>query len=379
MKESYRICSKTVMDTSDPEISFDDHGISNHYYNFVQNILPNWHPNEHGKYILDSTIQSIKNSSSKHSYNCILGLSGGLDSSYLLHKVVTEFGLKPLVFHVDAGWNTDTSVHNINCLIDSLGLDLFTEVINWDEMRRFQLAMFRSGLPHLDIPQDMAFISVLYKFASKYNIKYILNGGNIATESILMPLSILYWGTDMRHVNHILNNFLDGELPTFPFSSVFYHKFYLRFIKQIKVVKPLNLLPFNKVDAINELSTLYGWRPYPQKHFESSFTRFLEGHWLPSRFNYDMRRNQFSSLILSGQLSRSSALSALEKPSLSPKSISSEYEYIASKLSISTDELIHFHKLPLKYYWDYKNSYRLFSLGESVLSRLLKTQRGGAF
>lgn len=377
--KNYQICVKTVMDTSDPSISFDSQGISNHFHNYHKNVKPNWHLGPQGKEALEDIVKTIKSSSSSHEYNCILGLSGGLDSSYMLHKMVTEYNLKPLVFHVDAGWNTDTAVHNINQLVDGLNLDLFTEVINWDEVRRFQLAMFRSGLPHLDLPQDIAFISTLYSYCDKYNIKYILNGGNISTESVLMPLEILYWGTDMRHVRDILSKHLDGELPTFPFTNILYHKIYLRYLRNVKVVKPLNYMPFNKSSATAELVKEYGWRPYPQKHFESRFTRFFEGFWLLNRFNYDMRRNQLSSLILSDQISRDSALDILTKPPLTSEESAKDFDYVSSKLQITVDELTSYLHSPLKYYWDYKNSKSLFDFGSKILNKLSPTQRGGAF
>ena len=193
LAQKYRICRKTVMDTSDPGITFDDDGISNHYWEYHNFIKHNWYQGDDGKRKLSSMIEKIQESGKGKDFDCILGLSGGLDSSYMLHKVVTEYNLRPLVFHVDGGWDTEIAVNNINCLVDKLSLDLYTEVIDWEEMRDFQLAMFKSGVPHLDVPQDMAFISVLYKFAKREGIKYILNGGNISTESVLMPLEILYW------------------------------------------------------------------------------------------------------------------------------------------------------------------------------------------
>tara|TARA_B100000212_G_C27181436_1_gene450488 strand:+ start:103 stop:642 length:540 start_codon:yes stop_codon:yes gene_type:complete len=177
----YNICSKTVVDITDPNIKFDSNGISNHYWD-AKNIAERyWHPNEYGKYQLSSIISEVKQSSLHKTYDCIIGLSGGIDSSYMLHKMVVDYGLRPLVFHVDGGWNSEIAVNNINNLVDALDLELFTEVINWEEMRDFQLAMFKSGVPHLDIPQDMAFIGVLYKYAAKNGIKYIFNGGNIST------------------------------------------------------------------------------------------------------------------------------------------------------------------------------------------------------
>ena len=297
----------------------------------------------------------------------------------MLHTAVKELGLRPLVFHVDGGWNSELAVNNIQVLVEKLGVDLFTEVIDWDEMREFQLAMFRSGVPHLDVPQDMAFISTLYKFANHHGIKHILNGGNISTECVLMPLDILYWGTDMRHINDIISKHSTATFKRYPFMNVLYHKVFLRYLKGIKTFKPLNFIRFRKQQAIDFLIEDYGWKPYPQKHFESRFTAFFEGYWLPSRFAYDMRRNQFSSLILTGQMNRDEALALLETPSFDDNTILKECRYVASKLGISEDELMGFHEMPKKFYWDYKNSQSLFRIGEAVLRKLSITRRGGAF
>jgi N-acetyl sugar amidotransferase len=324
-------------------------------------------------------VKTMKQFGKGRDFDCIMGLSGGADSSYMLHMMVTEFGLRPLVFHVDGGWNSEIAVNNINGLIDKLGLDLFTEVVNWEEMRNFQLAMFKSGVPHIDIPQDMAFIGVLYKFAEKHGIKYILNGGNISTECVQTPMQILYWGTDMMQIRDILNRYGTVPMRTYPFSSIFYHKFYLRYFRGVKVFKPLNFMSYNKQDAMDEMVRNYSWKPYPQKHFESRFTRFFEGYWLPTRFGFDMRRRELSSLILTGQMTREDALSQLEYPPIDPVVADQEFNYVASKLAISVDELRGYHAIPKKFYWDYRNQRLLFDWGEKVLSVIAGTRRGGAY
>jgi N-acetyl sugar amidotransferase len=308
-----------------------------------------------------------------------MGLSGGADSSYMLHVMVTEFGLRPLVFHVDGGWNSELAVHNINCLIDKLGLDLYTEVINWEEMRDFQLAMFKSGVPHLDIPQDHAFIAVLYKFARQHGIEYILNGGNVSTECVRNPLQYFYWGTDLWQIRDILSRFGTAPMRTYPFSSIFYHKLYLPYFHGLKVLKPLNLVPYVKSEAMQVLEREYGWKSYPQKHFESRFTRFFEGYWLPSRFAFDVRRVQFSSLILTGQMTREAAIQLLGQPAYDQELIKQDFDYIATKLGIAGAELRTYHEMPKKFYWDYRNLRWIFDLGEQVLWRISGTRRGGAY
>jgi N-acetyl sugar amidotransferase len=366
----YRICAHCVMDTTDRHIFFDDYGVCDHCLGFKLNVLPNWHPNEKGETMFREIVSRIKVSGKGKPFDCIMGMSGGLDSSYLLHLAVTEFGLRPLVFHVDGGWNTDLAVNNIQTLVEKLGLDLYTEVINWNEMRDFQLAFFKSGVPHLDIPQDHAFIATLYHFANKHGVKYILNGGNYSTECVRNPKEWLYYGTDMAQINDIHRQFGTVELSTFPFSSVLFHKVYLRYIRGVKVVKPLNLMPYTKANASKVLADTYGWRPYPQKHFESRFTRFYEGYWLPTRFGFDTRRVQYSSLILTGQMTREEALDLLEQPAYDPAVIDEDFEYIATKLGITVQDLRGYHEMPIKTYKDFDNKEWMFDLGAKILKAL---------
>ncbi len=363
----YQICTNCVMDTSDSRIVFDDRGVCDHCIDFYQNVLPNWHTDERGRQALENTVVKIKESGKKNDFDCLLGLSGGVDSSYMLHLAVKEFGLRPLVFHVDGGWNSELAVHNIQVLIEKLGLDLYTEVINWEEMKDFQLAFFKSGVPHIDIPQDHAFVATLYNFADKYNIKYILNGGNIATECVRNPMEWLYYGTDMAQLHDIMKRYSTVEMKTYPFSSIYRHKIYLRYIRGVRVVKMLNYRPYVKKEALNFLEKEYGWKPYPQKHFESRFTKFFEGYWLPERFGFDTRRVQYSSLILTGQMAREDAIEKLKKLAYGPETIEDEFNYIATKLGITSDELKHYFTMPKKFYWDYKNRVTFFVVGAKVL------------
>jgi len=366
----YQVCTNCVMDTSDSRIEFDENGVCDHCNDFHINVKPNWYPNEEGLKRLESTVFKIKEDGKDRDFDCLLGMSGGVDSSFLLHLAVKELGLRPLVFHVDGGWNSELAVNNIQVMIDKLGLDLYTEVINWEEMKDFQLAYFKSGVPHIDIPQDHAFIATLYNFADKHNIKYILNGGNISTECVRNPMEWLYYGTDMAQINDIRKKFGTVRMESYPFSPILRHKFYLKYIRKIQVVKPLDNLNYIKEDALKLLAEEYGWTPYPQKHFESRFTRFFEGFWLPERFGFDTRRVQFSSLILTGQLSRQEALEKLKKPAYNIETINDEFNYIAKKLGITSSKLKEYLKMPKKFYWDYKNQERIFNLGAKVLQKL---------
>lgn len=368
--EKITICSRCVMDTTDPNINFDENGICDHCHDFETAVKPNWHTDEQGKSELEAIIKKIKKAGQNNEFDCLLGLSGGVDSSYMLHLAVKVFGLRPLVFHVDGGWNSELAVHNINVMIDKLGLDLYTEVINWEEMKDFQLAFFKSGVPHLDIPQDHAFVATLYHFAEKYNIKYILNGGNFSTECVQYPMEWFYYGTDMVHNKDIIKRFGTIKMESYPFSSIFRHKIYLKYLKGVHVIKPLNFMPFVKEDALALLEKEYNWKPYPQKHFESRFTKFYEAYWLPERFGYDTRKVQFSSLILTGQMTRDEALAKLQKPAYDPATIEDEFNYIAKKLGITSEKLRDYFTMPKKYYWDYKNQQNIFRLGAKILNML---------
>jgi N-acetyl sugar amidotransferase len=365
--KSYQVCSRTVMDTSDSRITFDASGVCDHAIDFDRHIKPFWPPDASRRALIEQEAVRIRKHGRHRDFDCILGLSGGVDSSYMLHLAVRELGLRPLVFHVDGGWNSELAVHNIHALVDKLGLDLFTEVIDWEEMRQFQLAWFRAGVPHLDIPQDHAFVATLYNFADKHRIHYILNGGNISTECVRNPMEFFYYGTDMVHIRDIMRRFCRVRLKRYPFSSVLRHKVYLRYLRGVRVVRPLNFVPYSKSAALDLLHREYGWKPYPQKHFESRFTRFLEGHWLPNRFGFDTRRVQFSSLILTGQMTREDALARLESPALDPDTVRLDLEYIAAKLQITPKELDGFFNAPKRFYWDYHNQERLFNAGARIL------------
>lgn len=364
---NYQICTNCIMDTSDPTITFDENGVCHHCHDFNNSVKPYWHPNERGRAELEKTLKQIRAFGKGKDFDCLLGMSGGMDSSYMLHMAVTEWNLRPLVFHVDAGWNSELAVNNIEVMVDKLGVDLYTEVINWEEIKDFQLAFFKSGIRELDIPQDHAFIAMVDKFAEKYKIKYILNGGNFSTECVMPPREWLYYGTDMKLLKDIIKKFGTIKMKTYPFVSVMKHKLYLKYLKGIQNVKPLNYVPYVKKNVAKVLKDEYGWREYPQKHFESRFTRFFEGYWLPEKFGVDMRRIQLSSLILTGQMTRDEALEIMRSPAYDEEKIKEDFEYIAKKLQISVEELQEYFDAPNKTFRDYKNREWFFVLGAKIM------------
>lgn len=376
MEREYQICSNCVMDTSDSKITFDEKGVCDHCNTFYKDIEPFWHTDEKGKNVLLEIIDKIKVEGKGKDFDCLMGMSGGIDSSYLLYKMVKEFGLRPLVFHVDAGWNSQLAVNNIERLVDGLGLDLYTEVINWEEIKDLQLAFFKSGVPHIDVPQDHAFFATMYKFASKHKIKHILTGGNYSTECVRNPLEWMYYQSDSIQLKDIYKVHGTGKLKDYPVTNILWHKVYLPYIKGIKLIRPLDFIPYNKDEAMQELVDKFGYQKYPQKHFESRFTRFYESYWLPEKFGFDTRKVQFSSLILTNQMTRDQALGQLKQPAYDPKTIKQDFEYIATKLGISVDDLQGYMDAPNKTYKDYKSQDNVYNIGAKIM-RLLGMEKGG--
>lgn len=357
------------MDTTDSRITFDDKGVCDHCRNFYANTLPNWKISDDGMQTLGRTVEKIKQAGKGKDFDCILGMSGGIDSSYLTYLAKEKLGLRPLVFHVDAGWNTQEAVNNIEKLVDKLELDLYTQVIDWEEMRDLQLAYFKSGVPHIDMPQDHAFFATMYNFAAQYNIKHILTGFNYSTECVKNPREWIYFG-DVRQLKDIHGKFGQRPLVNYPISNILRHKVYLRYIRRIKVVYPLNCMKYMKEEAMQLLADKFGWQGYSQKHFESRFTRFYEGYWLPEKFGFDTRKVQYSSLILTGQTTREAALEKLSGPAYDPNTIADDFEYIATKLGISVSELRGYMDAPNKSYRDYKSQSAVFAIGAWAMHAL---------
>lgn len=348
-KRPYQVCTCCVMDTSDEDITFDENGVCMRCKEYQERILPEWNYGRGHEAELHALLSSIKKSGEGKPYDCILGLSGGLDSSYMLHLAVTEWGLRPFVFHIDCGWNLPVAEENIKRLTDKLGVELHVEKMDWNELREMQLAWFRTGLESLDAPQDHAFIALIDRFSRELGVKYILNGYNIATEIIADPAS---WNKgagptgDSTYMKDVIRKHCSIPIRHYTFTNGFKHKLYLPYVLGVKTVKPLNLVPFTRAEMIVTLSREYGYEPYGQKHFEDLITKFLEGWWSPTRFGHDIRRAQLSSLVVTGQMTRDEALKILEQPPLTEEESHELFVEVARRLEISEDELMAFHDMP---------------------------------
>lgn len=360
------------MDTSDRSISFDKNQICDYCNNFHHLIEVDWRKSIESDSKLEQLATIIRQSGNGKDFDCIIGLSGGLDSSYVAYVAKEKMGLRPLLFHVDAGWNTDQAVGNIEKLVDGLGLDLYTDVVNWEAVKRMQVAFLRSGIPDQDLVQDAAFFSGLYKFARDYNIKHIITGSNFSTECCREPEEWGgYLGIDKLLFNDIWAKCGDGKPNNnFPLVDILIYKLWYQKVLGMKVHHPLNLVSYVKKDAEDELEHRFGWKRFKHKHHESRFTRFYEDYWLPRRFGYEKRRAHFSSLIITGQMTRAQALDRISRPEMDEHFLNQEFEYVAHKLSLTVDELQELFEIPKKSYRDYKNKRNVIGLGANLMRRL---------
>lgn len=362
----YRECTYCVMDTSDPAIEFDADGRCHHCLGMEQLIGSVWKTGEEGRRRLQSELDRVRAYGEGKEFDCIIGLSGGIDSSYLAMKA-HEWGLRPLVVHVDGGWNTELAVQNIERVVEATGFELHTHVVDWDAMRRLQLAYLRSGVANQDVPQDHAFFSALYRFATDNGIRYVLNGFNVATEGIF-PKTWQGPAMDARSLRAIHRRYGEGSLRGYPTVGMFRYYAWYPLVKRMTPVNPLNSMDYHKDAAVQELSRTVGWRPYPRKHGESVWTKFFQNHYLPTRFGYDKRRPHLSSLITSHQLDRDRALELLAQPLYDPDELAADIEYVCRKLRISAGELQSFLEAPLAYYEDLPN-------WRKTQARILKVKR----
>jgi N-acetyl sugar amidotransferase len=355
MPSNYRICSRCVMDTSDPEISFDDHGVCNHCRNYDDNIRNHVLSGESGARFIASKVEEIKRAGAGKKYDCIVGVSGGVDSTFVAYKV-KQLGLRPLAVHLDNGWNSELAVNNIHEALTRLKIDLHTHVIDWEQFKDLQLAFLRSSTPDSEIPSDHAIFSLMRLTAQKMGVRYIISGFNRRTESHL-PQSWSQGHTDWKYIRSVHRAYGKLPLDTYPHMTLLQ---LVRWSKTQEWIDILNYLDYVKKDALVVLERELGWRNYGGKHFESLYTRFYQGYILPKKFGYDKRRCHLSSLICSGEITRDAALAELKSEPYPVALQLEDREYVLSKFGLSEKEFDALMAAPPRSFWDFPSYEKFF-------------------
>lgn len=348
------VCSRCVMDTTDPDIQFFPDGRCSCCRHYDEVSTKDLHSDEAGQRALSDLIEKIKKKGAGHDYDCLIGLSGGVDSSYVAYLVAKRFGLRALAVHLDNGWNTELAVANVERLVKVLGIDLITHVLDWSEFKDIQISFIKSGISNIEIPTDHAIWAVLLRTAAKMKIPFVIAGNNVVTESV-MPQSWLYGSKDSVLIKSIHERFGKVRLKTYPTLSTFDYVNYL-LVRGIRWVPILNYIDFNKTKAKQFLMSELGWRDYGGKHYESVFTRFFHANYLPERFGYDLRKAYLSALVCSGQITRAEALVELKSPPASDEVLMRDREYVLKKLGLTEDEYKKILAEPTRTYRDYPNS-----------------------
>lgn len=361
MVSSYKICTRCLMDTTDPNIVFDENGVCNHCHDHDRLMKQKVVTGKAGEEHLQKLVDEMKRDGRGKPYDCLIGVSGGVDSTYVAY-LVKKMGLRPLAVHMDNGWDSELAVKNIEETLKRLGIDLHTEVLDWEEFKGLQVAFLKSSTPDSEIPSDHAIWAVLGDLADKLKVKYIVSGFNVRTETHL-PRAWSQGHFDWKYIRSVNQLFGRGRLKTFPHIGFF--TYYRRLLSHRRV-DILNYIDFNKTEAMKILEQELGWRYYGGKHYESIYTRFYQGYILPTKFGYDKRRSHLSSLICSGETTRDAALKELDKPTYQPTMQEEDREYVVKKLGLTDDEFESILNAPKKTFWDYP------SYGRVIEGPLLK-------
>jgi N-acetyl sugar amidotransferase len=349
MERQYRICIRCLMDTRDTEIQFDEQGVCNHCHDYERLVQQRVLTGEAGRRYLEMLVEKIQREGQGKPYDCVMGVSGGVDSTYVAYVAKTQLGLRPLAIHMDNGWDSELAVKNIEETLKRLGIDLYTKVLDWEEFKDLQLAFLKASTPDSEIPSDHAIWAVIEDMAEKLKVRYILSGFNVRTETHL-PRAWSQGHFDWKYIQSVHKKFGKGKLRTFPHQDLFT---YYRRLLTLRRVDILNYLDYNKQEAMNLLERELGWKYYGGKHHESIYTRFYQGYILPTKFGYDKRRSHLSSQICSGEITRDGALLELQKPTYAPSMQEEDREYVAKKLGVSDSEFDAIMNLPRKSFSDY--------------------------
>ena len=375
----YRICARCIMDTSDPEIEFDAAGVCGHCRKYDEAVAREVVRGEAGIARLMAHAEEIRAAGRGKRYDCVLGLSGGVDSSFVAYLTKKKLGLRPLAVHMDNGWNSEVAVRNIENIVKILELDLYTEVLDWEEFRRLQLAFLRAGTPDSEIPTDHAIVSTLLRQAAKHGVQWIMDGSNLVTE-LMVPETWSNGHSDWRYIRYLNDHFGGAPLRSFPHYTYFDGRVWYPHVRRIRRFFPLNFVDYNKPEAMRIMREELGWEYYGGKHYESIYTRFYQGYMLPTRFNFDKRRPHLSCLVNAGNITRAQALEEMDKPAIPPAQLAEDRAFTIKKLGIDESEFQRIMGAELKTFWDYP-SYereaatdpwiRLLTLGEKVARRSL--------
>lgn len=348
MTRPYQICARCVMDTTDPDIQFDESGVCNHCYEYDIRVKKKIFTGEEGKRKLELIVNDIKRAGVKKDYDCVIGVSGGVDSTYLAYKV-KQMGLRPLAVHLDNGWDSELAVKNIELVLKKLDIDLHTLVLDWEEFKDLQLAFLKASTPDSEIPSDHAIFASMCHTAEKIGVNYILLGNNTRTETHL-PSAWSQGHLDWKYIKSIHQQFGTTPSKTFPHLNLWT---YFRYRATQEWVYILDYLDYVKQDAMDIIQRELNWKYYGGKHYESIYTRFYQGYILPQKFGYDKRKSHLSSLICSREITREEALAELEKPTYSPALQEEDQEYVVKKFGLTDEEFEKIMNLPKKSYGDY--------------------------
>ena len=353
-----QICTKTVMDTiADPDITFDSNGVCNYYYEFKEKLEIRVPSKDIAQKELDAIVERIKVIGKGKQYDCIIGISGGVDSTYTAW-LVKKLGLRPLAVHLDNGWDSELAVKNIENILTKLGIDLYTEVLDWEEFKDLQISFLKASTPDGEIPTDHAILSVLYKTAAKFGVKYIISGMNFRNEGMLPP-SWARGYLDWKYIKSVQSQFGTKKLKTYPHMSIAQFVNY-NLIKGIRSISFINYIDFNKDEAMELIQRELGWKYYGGKHYESIYTRFYQGYILPQKFGIDTRKAHLTCLIIStGEISREEALEKISEPTLDVEIYKHDIIYFLKKLNFTQEQFDSIMSSPTKTILDYPNLHGL--------------------
>ena len=354
MTRDYQICSRCIMDTTVPDIQFDDEGVCNYCKQCAERMRSELHCDAAGQERLELLVEEIKRKGAHSDYDCLIGVSGGVDSTYVAYLAKKRFSLRPLAVHLDNGWDAELAVSNIEQVLKRLDIDLYTYVLDWEEFKDIQVSFLRASIANAEIPTDHAIAAILYQTAASRGIPYVITGSNLVTEAI-MPGVWMYNNKDLRLIKAIHRRFGKGKLRTYPQLSMLAWGYYT-FVKGIKFIPILNYVPYVKAKAKQLLADELGWRDYGGKHYESIYTRFFQSYILPRKFHIDKRRPHLSTLILSGQITRDEALAEIEQPPCPSDQLEEDGEYVIKKLGLNHSEFAQIMAAPVKSFADYPNS-----------------------